>query len=441
MEYRTSNPEYGAQEGESARTTHAACPTPHAPRLPSHATCLGLFLLAFFLRLVFAAGYIGLAAPPEAEPEPDAPQYVELAVNLLERGEYVQTLNGRQYLAYRSPLWPLTIAAVRRLAGPSPAAVRLVTIVLGSLLPLLLYFIARRLGLTERAALAAAVYAACYPFFILYSSLHLTEALFITLLHATVLAALRLIQHPGDKDALAAGILVGLTSLTRPVVYPLPLLIALALVLRHGLRLPLLRPLFLLAISAVLVTAPWFVRNWLRLGAMIPGDTHGGNTFYGAHNPGLFQRPELAGSWYLPPQDQLPERYRYEPGNDGELMEDRRWWALGRQFIRDHPGAMPWLIWRRFVRFFSPWPSPPRYRQWVSLISYGPLLFLAPAGAWLLRRRWRDWLLVHLLILQLTLLSLLTVASVRMRNPLDGFLIILAAALVFSGRQRERTAT
>lgn len=417
--------------------THGAASSPppgRAARPASPRAMLAVFLAALLLRILFVAAFVGFPADPATEPEPDAPQYEELARNLLERGEYFQVLNGVTYRAYRSPLFPLTVAGVYRVTGNSRAAARLFGCLLSSFVPLLLFLIARRF-VPDRAALLVGLYAAAYPFFLFYAGLFLTETLYIALLHACLLSFLRVAEEPRPREAAVAGLLLGLVALARPVAYPLFAVFAVALLARRGFARAALGALALAGLLLALVVSPWFLRNHRLFGALVPGDTHGGNTLYGAYNHAILLHPEFAGSWLLPAPHEVPPDYRYDPLADDEWTQDRKFYELGRRFLRERPDLLPWLVWRRFVRFFSAWPSGAPSRKAASLLFYGPLLPLSLLGLYALRRRMREFLPLLLTLLVTLGLSLALVASVRMRNPVDGILMIASAAALAGARR------
>jgi hypothetical protein len=246
------------------------------------------------------------------------------------------------------------------------------------------------------------------------------------------------------KITMVSAICLALTSLVRPVTYPLPLFIIIAMVLNHGINKKVIKNFLVFSIIFIIVVSPWFIRNYNVFGKVILGDAHGGNTFYGAYNPGLLKKTEMIGSWYLPPQSDLPEKYRYNPRKDGELEQNRKYFKLGLMFIKEYKEHIPYFIYRRFVRFFSFWPSGALYRKLISLFSYGLLIPFFLYGAYLLRKSWKKFILIYLVIFELLMVSLIMVASIRMRNPIDGFFIILAMVAfvrIWDGRKKEEIAT
>jgi 4-amino-4-deoxy-L-arabinose transferase-like glycosyltransferase len=206
--------------------------------------------------------------------------------------------------------------------GPSPLVAPILNALLGALLVALVHRLARRVVSENRARIAAGL-CALHPGLIAFSALVMSELLAATLLLAALLVALRYRQ--GLRGTLAAGALLGLAALVRPVsLLALPLLF----VLYEG---PwpraLQRTLYALGV-ALLVIAPWTARNCLRMDGCALISTNGGwNLAIGA----------------------LTETGRFHTlrGSDGcadvtgQVQQDRCWAKVGLQRIRAKP--VEWL--------------------------------------------------------------------------------------------------
>jgi hypothetical protein len=147
--------------------------------------------------------------------------------------------------------------------------------------------------------------------------------------------------------ALAAGIL------TRPSGFALAAALATALVRRAP------RALAIAAAVAVLVWAPWPVRNAVQLHAFVPAVTNGGlNAWHG-----ITVRP-------------IEEGWRIQSAHErlGEIGLDRMFWRLVREEIAAHPGRAAAHLVRRAV--YYGWPPSSRPAQWM-LLALWPL---APIG-------------------------------------------------------------
>jgi len=65
--------------------------------------------------------------------------------------------------------------------------------------------------------------------------------------------------------------------------------------------------------------------------------------------------------------------------------------------------------------------------RWISILSYGPVLFLGLAGIWLERRRWIVYLPVLAVIVGFSLVYPAFTTCVRYRLPIDVYFILFAA--------------
>ena len=360
------------------------------------------------LALVFALALaLRLAVLPWTLPRydwgrayPDTAQYEAMARNLLE-GKGLSAGPGAR--AVRPPLYPLLLAALR-----APLAVILVQCVMGAATAVL----AAALG-GKWAGLAAAL----HPELLLWPSLLLSETLAILLVTASLWAAFRALAAPHPlRWALAAGALCGASALTRASLLPLAALVGLwlGLAARPGAGLACLG-------AAVLVVAPWMVRNRLVLGAWVPVTTKAGWDLYeqccdeadGGPGFGRVRWPRAAYAM-------------------GEVEADRFLRKEALAWIRSHPGRALSLTLERVKRTWNPVPNDAEHRTpgilALSLAVNLPLFSLAAAA--LLGRRLEPRLLTLALLpaLLLTAVHAVFTGSVRYRAPALPGLCVLAAA-------------
>lgn len=206
------------------------------------------------------------------------------------------------------------------------------------------FAIARRLARgSALAGLLAAGIVAVWPNLVIHTALALTESLFLALLTGALLVA---VWGPWDgapvppRRLLLLGALVGAATLVRPVSLPLvPAFFLAHLAARNGWR-PALRHTGIVVAGAVVVMAPWVVRNAVVMGQPTLSTNTGDNLCIGRRvdAPGSFEidNPRcLAGDF-----DDL-ERPEYEIERD----------AFGRRqaidFVREHPGEEARLWFRR----------------------------------------------------------------------------------------------
>lgn len=163
--------------------------------------------------LVALALRVGLASFPRLI-RWDEPDYLWLGKSFFAGQGY--TINGVPELHY-TPLFPLLAGAIYMLTGNPELASSFWFVLLGALLPLPIYFVARRMY-GERIALLSAALVAVFPGLssaILYWGT-MTEPLFMLLIYGALWAALVALDREVWWRFALVGLLLTLAYLTRP---------------------------------------------------------------------------------------------------------------------------------------------------------------------------------------------------------------------------------
>jgi 4-amino-4-deoxy-L-arabinose transferase-like glycosyltransferase len=262
---------------------------------------IGLLLLVVALALVprlwlwYDQGRAGVVLPGDQD------EYYRGAIHLLLRGDYY---DDGQWL--RPPMPSFFLAAVFFLTGGVnlPLAM-LVQCVLSAATVIVLAEIARRLFVSRRAGVVAALIGALFLPYASYASQLLSETLYIFWI-ALALLLFEVARQRGMAWpwVLVGGAVWGLAALTRPVgVYALPLLMLWVVWVRlrghHSERRSWLRAgrlALVLVAGFVLVVGPWTVRNYAVYHRFVLVDTNGGISFWLGNllEPG---ERELQGVW------------------------------------------------------------------------------------------------------------------------------------------------
>lgn len=234
---------------------------------------------------------------------------------------------------WQPPLYPWMLRAVYTLAGgPSPPAARVFQALLGATTCLLVVFLVRRLGGSERAGVAAGAAAAIYGTLIYFDNeiLPAGPAAFWVALWVLVLLT------PGKPGGawprawpLLAGLMLGAGGLLLPVL-ALPGLAALGWVWRR--RSP--GAAAAMALAAALVILPVTVRNWNREKALVAVSWNGGVNLWIGNNPDY---PETTGIRPGAAWTRLTERPRCEGGAATRAAESAWFGGQVRQWATDHP--------------------------------------------------------------------------------------------------------
>ena len=256
-------------------------------------------------------------------PQFDEVRYLELASRLAAGEGYVDESGSR--VAFWPVGYPALLSLVFRLTGGSSLiAATAMQVILGVANCLLLSVVGSRMvGLG--AGRLAGLLLALYPTHIFYSSLHLTELLFILLLLAAV-GCLFWSRRPGVGWQIAGGVLLGLAALTRPLIVLLPLALPWGFGLRNRRLGQIVGATLIALVASLVVVSPWLARNHSITGRWTTLTTSGGFNFWVGNNPD-------ARGGYDKPAD-FQEDFRTDEGFDWH-----RGYELGMEAIRADPGA------------------------------------------------------------------------------------------------------
>ena len=310
------------------------------------------------------------------------------------------------YTSFRAPLYPAFLALVYSISGLEFSrffAARLAQVILlGAPLAPLTYLTARQFfgnegDLAEKSARLSAWIVACYPMLLVYPLGLGTENLFFVLLLCSVLFLLRSVEDSSALNLLLSGFFLALTALTRSVILPFVGLAILYFLYLHRSR------ALLVALSFVLLIAPWVVRNSILHHKSTGIETSMGYNLY------LGYHPDGNGSFIFGPSlDLLP------------IMDDSERDAVGTQraleFIRAQPERVLPLALNRLGFFFGLEKRVLMYFYSNNILGYIPLPGLLLTAA--------------ILLLPLVFVSIFAVLGgviLRRRPQLDVFTLLLVA--------------
>ncbi|HKO42658.1 MAG TPA: glycosyltransferase family 39 protein [Pyrinomonadaceae bacterium] len=336
---------------------------------------------------------------------------------------------GTKY-AHRPPVYPALLAATTVIFGKSYIAIVVLQSLIGAGTVLCAYFIGKEL-FNKNVGRLAAIGVAFYPYFVMHDTALQETGVFTFLTALSILLLLK--SRQSNTIAAAAGVALGLAILTRATLIgfvPLALLWVLWLSDRVGGQ--VLKRTAAVSIGLMFVITPWLVRNYVRIGTPTIS-TLSGLTLWAGNNPHTFSNypnqsidRSVNTAWreLSPEEDAAIQQLSIDEVRQNAWFIDK---AL--DYIRQHPQETAVRAFRKVAAGFS-WTLNPRRERFVQVVyflSYVPVLLMAIAGAWLARRRWRDYGLIAGLFLSFIIVTAIFFAHTSHRVFLDVYLIIFAA--------------
>jgi 4-amino-4-deoxy-L-arabinose transferase-like glycosyltransferase len=388
-------------------------------RSPSLWGLVVLPAVAFALRLAYSTTLPGqIVVTFEADPL----TYDQIARNLVAgrgfRGASFYYPPGSDVpTAFWDALYPLFLAALYSLFGPTVHAVRLAQAALGALAVAGTFVLGRQLVRPAVGIVAGAI-SAVYPFFIYYSGQVLTETLFMALVVWLFVAGFWAVERRTVLSFLLFGAIAGLAALCRAEIFLFGPLFALWCAWRSS-KLPW-RRLRLAAVAGgamLAVMLPWGLRNEATHGQLILTTTKLGYNLYKYYHPTMSADQTVRAV----PFPDFGERT--EPQREALLRQE------GQRFMAENPGRTLWFMAHKLVLLFKLTPSNEVNRQYalVSLLSYGLLLPFMAWGFYLGARRGGRFVPVLAYILFSVATKVAVFAGIRLRMQIEPFLILLAA--------------
>jgi 4-amino-4-deoxy-L-arabinose transferase-like glycosyltransferase len=421
-----------------------------------------LLIGAFVIRLVYVENTYYKA-------KNDAGTYNRMASNVAQYGDY-HTGTGphkgaggsRGPTAYFPPAFPYSLAVVDLIDGHEAGGKtavppeRIAQAVVGTISVGLIGLVALEV-FGGGVAVAAMVLAAVYPVFVELSGTLVAENLLLVFELASIWTALRArrARRPAGVFAwiAATGVLTGLATLTHEnaALFALPLGVAVWSVARtRATRRAGLRALWapaVLVTCACLMIVPWTIRNAVELHHFVPVSDETGITLLGTYNATSAAKRPVHYKWdlYL----KIPEfkaLAKTAPRYDEVQLSDKLQ-GLALDYIRAHPFSPLDVAFHNTLRMFElegsfAWHASydaiglPARAAGIGVVSFWVLLALAITGLFTsVRREAPRWLWAFPVLYWLSI-AFVNVETPRFREPIDPFLVLLAACAVATAAGR-----
>lgn len=314
-------------------------------------------------------------------------------------------------------------------------------------------------------ALVAMALAAAYPVMIELSGTLVAENLVVVLQLAAVWTLLRARRALTWRRALgwmaATGLLTGLTALAHEnaILYLLPFAIAGWVMLlrrpsgspgRLGGRLRALAAPALIVLSAAAIIAPWTIRNAVELHHFVPIADETGITLAGTYNP-LSAADQVPYKWHLFSHVPTLHYLAHVSGRYTEIGLSNVLQGKALDYISAHPLSPLAATAANTARMFElegsyAWQASAKAMglntgvAHVGVIALWVVCVLAIGGLFTHRARRGPWWLWTIPLLWWITVVPINMETPRFREPIDAFLILLAACLVTTLGERARSA-
>jgi len=404
---------------------------------------VGLTLLGFAARLAVAF-FLGISEPPRQGS--DSEEYDTYAWNVVQgrgyRGMSPDVTDQDHLTAYRPPGTSLIWAGLFSVFGHRYDVIRILNCLLGAATIPLVHAIALRCFGTSVAMISAAVYTV-WPLALFFSSTLMSEAPGTLFFLGSLLACLVFAEETKWWSAVAGGVLLGLTLLTRP--NPIPMIPLTAVwagwqfrrnpkALKRGLAIPLF---------TMLTMTPWWVRNAMVFGSFIPISTMGGSVLLQGNNRIVATDPDLYGSEYW--DSRIPEYHDALLAPNDEVERDRVAGRFAVEWLMANRDLWPTLVWNKLLRGWTPFlqERSPRLFKLGLALSWGPVLLLfligvIPTALHFLRKGHPGWIL-HMALVSGLAMNIMMFGDQRYRYTIDPICIMIAVWTALRGVEFFRT--
>ncbi|MCK4892627.1 MAG: glycosyltransferase family 39 protein, partial [Calditrichia bacterium] len=393
-----------------------------------HSSTIYLFLV-LLLALSARIAYLNVIIEPNAYPyNIDSIEHHLIAQNLVEGNGY--SMYGHP-TAYRAPFLSYFMALCYWIFGVNFAVVRIGIIMMSLLLIWVIYLLAKEF-FNGNVGIWAALLAGVYPHFIFYNSRILTETPFALFSLLALLFFVKFFKTESRRNLVLTALFLALAILSRPVGLALLGFLLLALLYKQRLWKNVKHALILVVLVSLFIS-PWIIRNYQVFDRFVPVTTQGGVVLWISNNHYVAHHPALAG-WYM--------FYQHLPGarkliTNSETERSRYGYQFFKQFLKEHPGDIPRLIWYKNIRFWEKESFTGSSRRWMYELAYFSIIFLALGGIMVALFSGRSSLFyLSILFLANFVPALIFWSGARVRMPAEPALIILAAFFIEKIRVR-----
>lgn len=382
-----------------------------------------IFMVAFLIRLSMNIIFQGIHSPPDPAMGVDHVEYDQVAQNLA-FGKGFRMGNGGPSTGI-PPGTSFLLFPIYLLFGVHYPIARIMISLLSAATCIIVYFIGKRL-VNEKFGLLASVLLAVYPMHFYYSMHFFSEIPWALFMSAAILSALFFEQKEKAIYGILMGLFIGFSAYIRPTaLFYLPFYWLLCFFHFRNTRKKLIKLITIPLLSLILTVIPWTIRNYKVTGHFVLISTHGGVTFWGAHNEKIFNDPKLIGTWI--PHTELPEIKEYYQIQN-TWARDKAAYTFGFNFVKRHLKDMPKLEAMKFYRLVTPfYETSNKLFNIIGGGSWGVLLFFVIFG---IINSFKNikFISLHSVVMLTLFIALLFYGDHRFREAIAPMLIIYGSA-------------
>jgi 4-amino-4-deoxy-L-arabinose transferase-like glycosyltransferase len=307
-----------------------------------------LLLFVFALALVLRVAWIAYANPSPNDGRFGDEVFYDHAGQALAAGKGFTGFADQQ-TANWPPGYPAMLAVIYKVFGHHVTGAKALNAFAGAATCLLVYAVGRKV-FNRRVGLIAALLLAFFPGQIYFSTLVMTESVFPAIVMFILLLALMWIverERLSSARLFILGVLCGLAALTRSeaAVLLVAALVVLKLVVPSWRRFA--RQGSLLVAGAVLIIAPWTVRNAFVMKAFIPIVSGMGHTLLSGHQDDPYN------PYHVLPEAKLRIQYAYLPFPERETKVEDVALHEAIHFIVTHPAYEVQLLFEKSYHMYK----------------------------------------------------------------------------------------
>ncbi|MBN1384083.1 MAG: glycosyltransferase family 39 protein [Elusimicrobia bacterium] len=369
-----------------------------------------LFILASLIRFVYVINLDTAAISPDGQ------DWMYTAESIINEGRY-----GNEY-TWRPPGYVMFLTAIF-LFGKSILAVRLLQVILGSLTCLIIYFIAKKI-FSNPVGRISAVLLCFYPYLIAYTGDVLCETFYTFLISLSILFIITSAEKPTTKNLILAGLVCGITSLTKATILPFFFIACFWI----WWRTKHIKNAFILGIFTLVAISPWTLRNYLYMKKFIL-ISHGYGTLWTSNNDEAMILEKI-GEKDRP----APDKWNWAPDRFSKYLKlpraeaEKIFKQEATEWIKNNPDKFMWLVKRRFIHFWRLYPMMAyKWQKIAAMFTSGLYIPLCFIGIILSIKNFRETSLLISLFIIYTMVHLPFAVVLRYRVPIDAYIIIFAS--------------